>query len=129
MLFVTLKKHQGRCHAYFVFFCQITRKTPGANYPVAETLINNVPNVPQERLNLNSNWTFFTRLAAGTAAPIFWTGSVDVEGLCPSSTFILQRSNCQTPFTIHAHVLQPSHYHHTLSPAHDKFQKVEIFFP
>jgi len=101
----------------FVFVSQMTRNPPEANFPVAETLINNVPNVPQERLNLNSNWTLFARLAACIAASIFWTGSADVEGrplLCPSFTLILQRSNCQTPCTtshMYSHHITTIHWH------------------
>ena len=88
--------------------------------------------VPQERLNFNSNWAIFTGLAACTAASAFWTGSADMESrplLCRSFTFNLHQSNCQTPRTTYAHVVQSSHYHHTLSLAHDKFQKVEILCP
>jgi hypothetical protein len=59
---------------------------PGANFPVAETFMNNVPNGS----NLISNWAILARLSACTVASISWTRSADVDGrplLCSSITF------------------------------------------
>ena len=35
----------------------------------------------------------------------------------------------KTPCSTYAHYLLPSRYHHTLSPAHNEFQQMEIFLP
>jgi hypothetical protein len=97
MLLVTLKNHQGWPHArLFVVVSQLTGNTPGANFSVAETFMNNVPNVPRERSNLISNLAILTFLSACTAASIPWTRSADVDGrplLCPSITFTRPLSN------------------------------------
>jgi hypothetical protein len=45
MLLIMLKKHQGWPHAYlFVFVSQLMGNPPAANFPVAETFMNNVQN-------------------------------------------------------------------------------------
>ena len=128
MRLVSLKKHQRWLHIcfFFVFVSQMRIPT-GENFPVAETFMNNVAN----SVSRNTKRSFQlsnTQTSVCTAASKSCTGSVDVEGwplLCSSFTFTRPLSNSLHHF---AHYLLPSHYHHTLSPAHNEFQQVELFF-
>ena len=83
--------------------------------------------VPQERLKLNSNWAILIRLSTCNAVSISWTGSAGMEGQSLHCSSSHSSNHCQIPSTTSAHIVLPSHYHHTLSPAHDDFQQVEIF--
>jgi hypothetical protein len=92
MLLITLKKHQGWPHAcVFVFVSQLK----GANFPVAETFMNNVSNGAFGKIKHSFQFSnIYT--SACTSASISWTRSADVDGrplLCSSLTFTRPLSN------------------------------------
>ena len=81
--------------------------------------------LPRERLNLNSNWAIHVSLL-----PLLHQYPEQDQQTWNVDKFFLHSSysleHYQTPRATYAHVILPTHYHHTQSPGHDEFQQGKI---
>jgi hypothetical protein len=100
MLFVVLKKHEEWPHAcvffcflfFFVLVSQLTENPPEANFPVAETFMNNVPNGASRKIK---PYLQYSHVCLHCCINIL-NKIADVDGralLCSSITFTRPLSN------------------------------------